>query len=278
VKHLLVTMPQGFGLGLQGLGSAGGYPSSSGRGGGPASSQQQHQQQHQQSPAIESLTLTAQSVGLSIEQLAAALSSSPNLKAITTDGNITDGQKELALSLYRTESLALHRRCMLLAGFDPTAIEETSPEYLQFAFKAWQEEGTKLQDLLGMEMSLAAPAFVNFGRQQQQQEVAQAQAQLQAQVQAQAVQNQAKALALEQRQRQQQFLLHNHLSEQQNSELKSLLYSQQQQQQLQLQRASSASGTNNTMTASPPPTTSIDASQNRLTGMQLLSSTKGPFY
>ena len=109
-------------------------------------------------PAIESLTLTAQSVGLSIEQLAAALSTSPNLKSLSlTEKNNTESQKDLALSLYRTESLALYRRCMLLAGFDPGTIEEDSPEYLQFAFKAWQEEGKRLQDLLGMEMSLQAP-------------------------------------------------------------------------------------------------------------------------
>ena len=213
----------------------------------------------QHGPAIESLTLTAQSVGLSIEQLAAALSSSPNLKTLSADNANSDGQRDLALSLYRTESLALYRRCMLLAGFDPTAIEETSPEYLQFAFKAWQEEGKRLQDLLGMEMSLQAPVVANISLQQQQQEAAQAHAhaQVQAQVQAQAVQNQAKALALEQRQQQQQLLLQNHLQEQHNSGLKSLLYSSQNQPTSQQLYS--------------------NAVQKKLTGMQLLSGSKSNF-
>lgn len=212
-----------------------------------------------QSQAIESLTQTAQSVGLTVEQLAAALASSPNLKTLTADNTNSDGQRDLALSLYRTESLALYRRCMLLAGFDPGGIEETSPEYLQFAFKAWQEEGKRLQDLLGMEMSMQAPVVANIGfQQQQQQEAAQAHAhaQVQAQVQAQAVQNQAKALALEQRQQQQQLLLQHHLQEKQNSELKSLLYNQNQPASQQMYS---------------------EAVQKKLTGMQLLNNSKNNF-
>jgi len=142
-----------------GLGGMAGMPSFGGGGGGGGGvSHQSIMSSSSHAPAIESLTLTAQSVGLSIEQLAAALSTSPNLKSLSlTDKNNTESQKDLALSLYRTESLALYRRCMLLAGFNPGAIEEDSPEYLQFAFKAWQEEGKRLQDLLGMEMSLQAP-------------------------------------------------------------------------------------------------------------------------
>lgn len=208
-------------------------------------------------PAIESLALTAQSVGLSIEQLAAALSSSPNLKTLSADNSNSDGKRDLALSLYRTESLALYRRCMLLSGFDPTAIEETSPPYLQFAFKAWQEEGKRLQDLLGMEMSMQAPIVANISIQQQQQEAAQAHAhaQVQAQVHSQAVQNQAKALALEQRQQQQQLLLQNRIQEQQNSGLKSLLYSSQNQQP-----------------GTTPQQLYNNAVQKKLTDMQLLNS------
>lgn len=223
------------------------YASSNGSGGG-------------QAQAIESLTLTAESVGLTVEQLAAALASSPNLKTLSAENGNSDGHRDLALSLYRTESLALYRRCMLLAGFDPSGIEETSPEYLQFAFKAWQEEGKRLQDLLGMEMSMQAPVVANISLQQQQQEAAQAHAhaQVQAQVQAQAELNQAKALALEQRQQQQQLLLQNHLQEQQNSGLKSLLYNQSQNQPTSQQIYS-------------------DAVQKKLTGMQLLSNSKNNF-
>ncbi|CAB9499747.1 expressed unknown protein [Seminavis robusta] len=178
----------------------------------------------QHGPAIESLTLTAQSVGLSIEQLATALSASPNLKTLSNDsGIITDSQKELALSLYRTESLALYRRCMLLAGFDTDAIEEQSPEYQQFAFRAWQEEGRRLQDLMGREMSLQAPVVANL---QQEAAQAKAHAQVQSQIQAKAVQAQAQALALEQQQQQnQQLFLQSRLQQQQNGGgLNSLLY------------------------------------------------------
>lgn len=213
---------QGGGAGLQGMPSFGG--SSFNASGMPSSSSSPPQH----GAAIESLTLTAQSVGLSIEQLAAALSSSPNLKALSTEQGNQDSQKDLALSLYRTESLALYRRCMLLAGFDVDAIEETSPEYLQFAFKAWQEEGKRLQEMMGTEMNHQAPVVANLSLQQQQQEAAQAQAhaQVQAQVQAQAVQAQAQALALEQQQQKQQLLLQNRLQHQQNTGLKSLLYNQ----------------------------------------------------
>ena len=167
-------------------------------------------------PAIDSLTLTAQSVGLTIEQLAAALASSSNLKELTTE-NGNDSQQQLAFSLYRTESLALYRRCMLLAGFEADAIEETSPEYLQFAFKAWQEEGKRIQEMMGTEINLQAPFSANMQNAQLEQEEAQAHAaaQVQAQMQAQAVQAQAQALALEQQQQQQQLLLHNHLQQQQ---------------------------------------------------------------
>ncbi|CAB9510704.1 expressed unknown protein [Seminavis robusta] len=195
----------GGGVGLPSLNS-----SSSGGGGG------------QYGPAIESLTLTAQSVGLTIEQLAAALSASPNLKTLSNEsGIITDSQKELALSLYRTESLALYRRCMLLAGFDPDAIEEQSPEYQQFAFRAWQEEGRRLQDLMGREMSLQAPVVANL---QQEAAQAKAHAQVQSQIQAKAVQAQAQALALEQQQQKQQLFLQSRLQQQQNGGLNSLLY------------------------------------------------------
>ena len=179
--------------------------------------------------AIESLSLTAQSIGLTTEQLAAALAQSDNLKVLSNEGG-TDNQQELALSLYRTESLALYRRCMLLAGFDAPPIEVRSPEYLNFAFQAWQEEGKRLQDMMPRDM-VVAPSE----RQQQQQEVQQhALDQLQAQVQGKAVEAQAQALAFEQKQqqKQQQLLLQSQLQQQQQEELKSLLersYGQQPQ-------------------------------------------------
>jgi hypothetical protein len=235
--------------GLQGFSSQsfGGAPS----GGGALHSFNMSSSQH--GPAIESLTLTAQSVGLSIEQLAAALSSSPNLKALSADSGNVASQRELALSLYRTESLAMYRRCMLLAGYAADAIEEQAPEYLQFAFRAWQEEGRRLQDLMGAEMSLQAPVVANLQQQQQEAAQAQAHAQVQAQVQAQAMQAQAQALALEQQQQQKQHLLLQ--NQNRNGQLKSLLYS-------------GASSTNSTQLYS-------DAMQKRLTEMQLFNGSSG---
>lgn len=203
---------------FQGLGgqSGSGLQGMSSFNSGFSSSSSQH------GAAIESLTLTAQSVGLSIEQLAAALSSSPNLKSLSPDAGNQDSQKELALSLYRTESLALYRRCMLLAGFDASSIEETSPEYLEFAFKAWQEEGKRLQDLMGTDMNLQAPGVANLSQQQQEAALAQAQARVQEQVQARAVQAQSQALALEQQQfakSNQQELMSKYRADQRNSTL-----------------------------------------------------------
>lgn len=250
--------------GLQGLSSQsyGSAPS----GGGALHSFNMNSSQH--GPAIESLTLTAQSVGLSIEQLAAALSSSPNLKALSADTGNVASQRELALSLYRTESLALYRRCMLLAGFESDAIEEQAPEYLQFAFRAWQEEGRRLQDLMGAEMSLQAPVVANLQQQQQEAAQAQAHAQVQAQVQAQAMQAQAQALALEQQQQKQHLLLQNRLQQQQqqqqqnqnrSGQFKSLLYS----------GAGSANSSQlNSQLYS-------DAMQKRLTEMQLFNGNSG---
>lgn len=99
--------------------------------------------------AIASLSSTAQSVGLSLEQLAVALSSSSNLVKVLSNNSGSEQQQELALRLFRNESRALYQRCMLLAGFRPEDAEEKSQNHLQFAFSAWQMEGKRLQELMG---------------------------------------------------------------------------------------------------------------------------------
>ena len=99
--------------------------------------------------AIASLSSTAQTVGLSLEQLAVALSSSSNLVKVLSNNSGSEQQQELALRLFRNESRALYQRCMLLAGFRPEDAEEKSQNHLQFAFSAWQMEGKRLQELMG---------------------------------------------------------------------------------------------------------------------------------
>ena len=105
--------------------------------------------------AMRSLNNTAQSVGMSLEQLALALSSTRNLAQIVL-GNEDEGsaseqkkkKQELALQLYQHEARPVYARCMLLAGFKSEMTSETSKEYLKFSWKAWQKEGRRLRDLL----------------------------------------------------------------------------------------------------------------------------------
>lgn len=112
---------------------------------------QKRQGNHPSGVAIASLSATAQSVGLSLEQLAVALSSSSNLVKVLSNNSGSEQQQELALRLYRNESRALYQRCMLLAGFRPEDAEESASAHLQFAFSAWQMEGKRLQELMGEE-------------------------------------------------------------------------------------------------------------------------------
>jgi hypothetical protein len=114
---------------------------------------QQAQQPRASAVAISSLSASAQSMGMTFEQLAMALASSPtNLAKVLTESSGGDAiakQQELALHLYETESKALYSKCMLMAGIDPRICQPNSPAHLQFALKAWQEEGKRLHDLMG---------------------------------------------------------------------------------------------------------------------------------
>lgn len=118
---------------------------------GQQAAPQRRQGNHPSGVAIASLSATAQSIGLSLEQLAVALSSSSNLVKVLSNNSGNEQQQELALRLYRNESRALYQRCMLLAGFRPEDAEESSTAHLQFAFSAWQMEGKRLQELMGEE-------------------------------------------------------------------------------------------------------------------------------
>lgn len=101
--------------------------------------------------AIQTLSNTAQSLGMTLEQFASKLASASDLKKKLSG---TDAEKlhELALRLYQSEVRALYQRCMLLAGFPAEeATDESSQVHLEFALNAWQLEGKRLQELMGNE-------------------------------------------------------------------------------------------------------------------------------
>jgi hypothetical protein len=104
---------------------------------------------HPSGVAVASLNATASSVGLTLEQLAVALSSTTNLAKVLADQTIPDMKQELALNLYRAECSTLYQRCMLLAGYDFEETKNTSSQYKQFAYKAWSAEGERLENQIG---------------------------------------------------------------------------------------------------------------------------------
>eukprot|EP00934_Nitzschia_sp_Nitz4_P004721 Nitzschia sp. Nitz4//scaffold169_size48518//14977//16586//NITZ4_007068-RA/size48518-snap-gene-0.59-mRNA-1//-1//CDS//3329538376//4711//frame0 len=102
------------------------------------------------SVAISSLAHSAQSVGLTLEQLAMTLSSNPmGLVKVLADASSAEAQarkNELAERLYETDCKGLYSKSMLMAGFDPRDCQPSSEVYREFAIKAWQKEGKRLQD------------------------------------------------------------------------------------------------------------------------------------
>lgn len=102
--------------------------------------------------AVASLGTTAQSVGMTLEQLAVALTSAQNLAKVLNKSD-PDAKQALALKLYQSEGSALHKRCMILAGFDSAEAQENHGCYLQFALKAWQIQGKRLGEMNSVELS-----------------------------------------------------------------------------------------------------------------------------
>jgi hypothetical protein len=117
-----------------------------------AAQTQQIQQPRASAVAISSLTGSAQSLGMTLEQLAMNLSSNPSKLSKIVLGSKDDGAppklEELALHLYSTECRALYSKCMLMAGVDPKLCNEKSYPHLEFAMKAWQAEGRRLQEVV----------------------------------------------------------------------------------------------------------------------------------
>jgi hypothetical protein len=101
--------------------------------------------------ALSSLAATAQSVGLTLDQLALSLSSNTNslskLVAEVRSGDSELKQEQMALDLYRTDVKGLYTKCMLVAGFDASLVEQNTTTYIKFATKAWEEEGKRLRSL-----------------------------------------------------------------------------------------------------------------------------------
>lgn len=106
-----------------------------------------HPAHHPSGVAIASLNATAASVGLTLEQLAVALSSTTSLSKVLADQSIPRMKQNLALSLYQSEISALYRQCMLLAGFTKEEVQDTALAYKQFAFAAWSSEGERFNQL-----------------------------------------------------------------------------------------------------------------------------------
>jgi hypothetical protein len=99
------------------------------------------------SVAISSLHATAQRNNLTLEQLAVVLSQKPNLAQFLMDrSDEEEKKKRKALAIFKTESVGLYRRCMLMAGFKAEECEEGSRAHTDFALEAWQAEGMRLQE------------------------------------------------------------------------------------------------------------------------------------
>jgi hypothetical protein len=113
---------------------------------------------HPSGVAIASLNATAASVGLTLEQLAVSLSSTTNLAKVLADQSIPEMKQDLALSLYQAEVSTLYQRCMLLAGFRPEEVQDTSLAYKQFALKAWSAEGERLTQEIGRSSTPDSPS------------------------------------------------------------------------------------------------------------------------
>lgn len=96
--------------------------------------------------AVASLNAAAFAAGLTLEQLAVALSHTTSLqKALES---VPDTKQQLAMNLFREECGTLYKRSMLLAGYSLEECEEASEAYKQFAVKAMTREEKRLERYL----------------------------------------------------------------------------------------------------------------------------------
>jgi hypothetical protein len=114
--------------------------------------------QHNHPPvpsATDQLADIASHNGLSMEQLAHALSQKHDLvQCLVTDESerpmdttANNDRKQLAMDLFLNETSTAYRRCMILAGYSASEVEEDSEILLEFALEAWHHESQRLQSV-----------------------------------------------------------------------------------------------------------------------------------
>ena len=108
--------------------------------------------------AVATLISTANSIGMTLEQLAMSLSTTPNLLRALSTQPAKESKLQLALNLYKNDCRALLQRCMLLAGYEGSEITEGCPTYMDVALKAWESEGKRLEFFLGCHSNAKASA------------------------------------------------------------------------------------------------------------------------
>jgi hypothetical protein len=116
--------------------------------------------------ALSSLGATAQSVGLSLDQLALTLSSNTTslskLIAEVRSGDSEIKKEQMALDLYQADVKGLYTKCLLVAGVDSSLVEQNTPTYIEFATKAWEAEGKRLRTLQDTTSRGKGTKSVNF--------------------------------------------------------------------------------------------------------------------
>lgn len=103
--------------------------------------------------AINALSRTATSVGMTLEQFALALQNCNNLANILSpmgESDVNPQRLDLAVALYQAENVANYKRSALLAGYvsDSTMADEFSADYLKFVVTCWEAEGKRIQSIV----------------------------------------------------------------------------------------------------------------------------------
>jgi hypothetical protein len=107
--------------------------------------------------AVASLSQTAASVGMTLEQLAWTLQTHNTLSSVLLAGPTHfKTPKDLALVFYQNECRMLYQKCMLQAGFTADQVKEETKTHKDFASEAWQAEGRRLLELIPNKSSTAA--------------------------------------------------------------------------------------------------------------------------
>ena len=116
--------------------------------------------------ALSSLGATAQSVGISLDQLALTLSSNTTslskLIAEVRSGDSEIKKEQMAIDLFQADVKGLYTKSLLVAGVDASLAEQNTPTYIKFATKAWEAEGKRLRSLQHSSSRGKSTKSVNF--------------------------------------------------------------------------------------------------------------------